>query len=120
MIYIARMSEEADLAATSSRDVSTTSVGLLLEGRHRSTDSDGQLVETSSGQHLLCVGVDFESVVGRKVQSRDFGNVLILALSLLFLQLERDTSNRSLLDSLHQIRGVTGNLQKHTDSKISH
>jgi hypothetical protein len=32
-------------------------------------------------------------------------NVLVLSLSLLLLQSERDTSDRSLLDTLHQVGG---------------
>lgn len=45
-----------------------------------------------------------------QVQGRDLWDVLVLSLSLLFLQLERDTSNWALLDSLHQVGGVTSNL----------
>jgi hypothetical protein len=45
-----------------------------------------------------------------EVESRDLGNVLILALSLFFLQLEGNTTDRSPLDTLHQMCGVSGNL----------
>ena len=46
----------------------------------------------------------------RQVQSRDFWDVLVLSFSFFFLQFERDTSNWTLLDSLHQMGGVTSNL----------
>lgn len=46
----------------------------------------------------------------RKIQSGNLWNVLVLSLTLLLLKLERDTSNWTLLNSLHQVGGVTGNL----------
>lgn len=56
--------------------------------------------------------VDFQlAVVGvRQVQSRNFGDVLVLSFSFFFLQLERDASDGTLLNSLHQVGGVTGDL----------
>jgi hypothetical protein len=45
-----------------------------------------------------------------KVESRDLRNVLILALTLLLLQLEGDTADGTTLDTLHQVGGVAGNL----------
>jgi hypothetical protein len=45
-----------------------------------------------------------------EVQGRDLGDVLILALTLLFLELEGDTANGTTLDALHQVGGVTSNL----------
>jgi hypothetical protein len=45
-----------------------------------------------------------------EVESRDLRNVLILALTLLFLQLEGNTTDGSSLDTLHQMCGVSGNL----------
>lgn len=45
-----------------------------------------------------------------QVQSRNLWDVLVLSLSLFLLQLERDTSDWTLLNSLHQVGGVTSNL----------
>lgn len=45
-----------------------------------------------------------------EVERRDFRNILILALTLFFLELERDTANGSTLDTLHQVGSVTGDL----------
>lgn len=59
------------------------------------------------------LGVDLELTgfgVLSKVQSRDLGNVLILALTLLLLKLEGDTTNRTTLNTLHQMGGISGNL----------
>lgn len=46
----------------------------------------------------------------RQVQSRDIWDVLVLSFSFFFLQLERDTSNWTLLDSSHQVSSVTSDL----------
>jgi hypothetical protein len=62
-------------------------------------------------EEVLGLGVDVElTVVGvlGEVQSRDLGNVLILALSLLLLELEGDTTDGTTLDTLHQVGGVAG------------
>ena len=48
-----------------------------------------------------------KSIIERKGDKR---NVVVLSLSLLFLQLEGDTSDGSSLNSLHQVRGETSNL----------
>jgi hypothetical protein len=50
------------------------------------------------------------SFILREVEGRNFGDVLILSLTLLFLKLEGDTTDRTPLDTLHQMCGVTGNL----------
>lgn len=64
-------------------------------------------------EEVLGLGVDLElAALGLGVvESRDLGNVLILALTLLFLELEGDTTDGSTLDTLHQVGGVTGNLR---------
>jgi hypothetical protein len=46
-----------------------------------------------------------------EVESRDLGNVLVLALTLLLLELEGDTADGTTLDALHQVSGVAGNLR---------
>jgi hypothetical protein len=64
-------------------------------------------------KEVLGLGVDVElarlGVLG-EVQSGDLRNVLILALTLLLLKLEGDTADRSTLDTLHKMSGVTSNL----------
>ena len=59
----------------------------------------------------LLVHIELSALaVLRKVERRHLGHVLILPLTLLFLQLERDTADRALLDALHQVGGVAGDL----------
>lgn len=64
-------------------------------------------------EEVLGVLVDVEharlGVLG-EVEGRDLGDVLVLALALLFLELERDTADGTTLDTLHQVSGVTGDL----------
>ena len=65
-------------------------------------------------QQLLSVGVDIESsilAVDGVVESGDLGDVLILALTLLFLKLEGDTADGPTADTLHQVRSVSSNLK---------
>lgn len=63
-------------------------------------------------EEILSIVIDIElSTLGLgEVESRDLRNVLILALSLLFLQLEGNTADWSPLDTLHQMCGVTSDL----------
>jgi hypothetical protein len=57
----------------------------------------------------LGVWVDFEGVpLG--VECGDFGDVLILALTLLLLKFEGDTVYRTLLNTLHQVGGEASDL----------
>ena len=64
-------------------------------------------------EEVLGLLVDIEStrlgVLG-EVESGDLGDVLVLALTLLFLELERDAADGTTLDALHQVGGVTGDL----------
>jgi hypothetical protein len=64
-------------------------------------------------EQVLGLLVDVEStrlaVLG-EVEGRDLGNVLILALTLLFLKLEGDTTDGTTLDALHQMCGISGDL----------
>jgi hypothetical protein len=68
-------------------------------------------------EQVLGLLVDVEStrlaVLG-EVEGGDLGDVLILALTLLFLELERDTADGTTLDTLHQMGGVSGNLVPET------
>lgn len=59
----------------------------------------------------LSVDVELAGLVLSVVKGGDLRNILILALSLLFLKLERDTADGTSLDTLHQMRRVTGNLR---------
>lgn len=84
---------------------------LLLLGDRDNVDRDR--IEAHALQEVLGVRVDVQlaalGVLG-EVQSRDFGDVLILALTLFFLELEGDASDGSTLDTLHQVRGVACDL----------
>ncbi len=65
-------------------------------------------------EQIFCLGVDVELTAFRlgEVEGGDLGDVLILALTLLFLELERDTTDGSTLNSLHQVGGVASNLDE--------
>ena len=58
---------------------------------------------------LLCVRVDLERS-HRWVKRRHLGHVLVLTLTLLLLELERDAANRAALDTPHKMGRETGNL----------
>merc|ERR1719209_1127826 len=59
-------------------------------------------------QHLLGLGVHFDSL--RLLQSRSFRDIVIPSLSLLFLELDGDSSDSRALQSLHQVSDETSNL----------
>jgi hypothetical protein len=70
-------------------------------------------------EEILGVGINVELAglgLG-DIESGDLRNVLILALTLLLLKLEGDTADGTTLDALHQVGGVTsdleGNLNQH-------
>jgi len=58
-------------------------------------------------EEVLGVGVDLD---GRDVDGRGLGDVVVAALALLLLELERDATDGATLDAAHQVGGVTGNL----------
>lgn len=64
-------------------------------------------------EQVLGLGVDIQlarlGVLG-EVEGGDLGDVLILTLTLLLLKLEGDTTDGTLLNTLHQVGGVAGNL----------
>ena len=73
---------------------------------------DLEVVEAHVLEQGLGVGVDVELAglgLG-DIQSRDLGDVLVLALTLLLLELEGDTADGATLDTLHQVGGVTSDL----------
>jgi hypothetical protein len=73
-----------------------------------------QRTYTEALEKVLGLGIDLEgSTLGLgDVESRDFGDVLVLSLSLLFLELEGDTTDGTTLNALHQVSSVTGNLSQ--------
>ena len=65
-------------------------------------------------EEVLGVGVNVELTglgLG-DVESGDLRNVLILALTLLLLELEGDTADGTTLDALHQVGSVTSDLEE--------
>jgi hypothetical protein len=66
---------------------------------------------TKALEELLCLVVHLQSIlVLSEVEGRNFGDVLILSLTLLFLELEGDTTDGTTLNTLHQMCCVAGNL----------
>lgn len=87
--------------------------GLLLLLLGDGSDGGWDGVEAQVLQQLLSVWVDIKSsvlAVDGVVKSGDLRNVLILALTLLLLKLEGDTTDGPTADTLHQVGGVSGNL----------
>jgi len=98
-------------SSVGTEDTTTTSLlwRLLCDGH----DVDGDRVEAHALEQVLGVGVDIELAglgVLCEIKGGDFGDVLILSLTLFFLQLERDTAHRTALNALHQVGSVAGNL----------
>ena len=62
-------------------------------------------------EEVLSLGIDLELAGLGEVERGNLGDVLILALTLLLLQLEGDAADGAALDALHQVGGVAGNLQ---------
>lgn len=84
---------------------------------------DGDRVEAHALEQVLGIGINVQlaalGVLG-EVQGGDLGHVLILAFTLFFLQLEGDTADRSSLNTLHQMGGVTGDLEAEYVSLCCH
>ncbi len=57
----------------------------------------------------LSVGINLKTG-DTGVKRGDLGDIVVLPLTLLLLQLEGDTTDRSLLDTLHQVGRETSNL----------
>lgn len=62
-------------------------------------------------EQVLGLGVDLELAGLGEVEGGNLGDVLILALTLLLLELEGDTADGTTLNALHQVGGVAGDLQ---------
>jgi hypothetical protein len=74
---------------------------------------EGDKTYAKALEEILCLGVDIKlstlGVLG-EVEGRNLGHVLILSLSLFFLELEGDTTDGTTLNTLHQMCSVTCNL----------
>jgi hypothetical protein len=73
-------------------------------------DVDGDGVEAKVLEQVLGLGVNLELASLGEVEGGNLGDVLILALTLLFLELEGDTADGATLNALHQVGCVAGNL----------
>jgi hypothetical protein len=67
---------------------------------------------TEALEEVLGLNIDIElsTLVLGNIEGRDFGDVLILSFSLFFLELEGDTTDRTALNTLHQMGSVAGDL----------
>ena len=61
-------------------------------------------------EQVLGLGIDLELAGLGEVEGGDLGDVLVLALALLLLQLEGDAADGAALNALHQVGGVAGDL----------
>merc|ERR1711893_93492 len=68
---------------------------------------DGDAAKVHHLQHLLGLGINLNDVL---FQSRNIRNVVVPPLSLLFLQLDGDTTDSAALQTLHQMGDETSNL----------
>lgn len=66
--------------------------------------------ESQSLQHVSCVSVDVDSFL---FQCRNFWDEVQSTFTLLLLELQRDTTDRGLCDTAHQVCRVSGNLVSH-------
>jgi len=96
------------VAARAVAESSLATLGSLSLGDGDDVDGDG--VEAKVLEQVLGLVVDIQLASLGEVESRDLGDELILALTLLFLKLEGDTADGSSLNTLHQVGGVAGNL----------
>lgn len=105
-----RLSRALNLAGTEA--AGALGVLLLADG----DNVDLEVVEAKGLEQVLGVGVDIELAglgLG-DIESGDLGDVLVLALTLLLLELEGDTADGATLDTLHQVGGVTSDLCRET------
>lgn len=64
---------------------------------------------TNLNLSYLCISIDVETSLAH-IQGRELWNIVVLAFSLLFLQLVGDTANRTLLNTAHQVSGKARDL----------
>lgn len=80
--------------------------------RARGSDNDSRDRVVAKGfKHILGVLINVNLVL---LELRDFRNVLILALTLFFLKLEGNTTDRTALDTFHKMSRVSSNLVAET------
>jgi hypothetical protein len=67
---------------------------------------------TKALEEIFCLSINIQSsaLSLREIEGRNFRDVLILSLSLFFLELEGDTTDGTPLNALHQMSCVTSNL----------
>lgn len=97
---------------TTRRPVAEAAAAVERLGLGDGDDVGGDGLEAEVLEQVLGLLVDVELAglgLG-KVERRDLGHVLVLALTLLLLELEGDTSYGPALDALHEMGGVAGNL----------
>ncbi len=82
-------------------------VELLVQGVQRDNLHAGEISETNRLQHLLGIRINLKSV---HFNGRNIGDVVVLPLTLFLLELEGDTADGTLLNSLHQMGGEPSNL----------
>jgi hypothetical protein len=58
-----------------------------------------------NGNRYLGIRVNDKTARCSHIEGRDFWNVVILPLALLFLELERNAANGATLNALHQVGG---------------
>lgn len=103
-VFCRARAEEQARSPGRARDVAAVSPGAALGGGNDGDDDvDGNGVEVERAEELLGVRVDLEARRGR-VERGHLGDVVVLALALLFLQLEGDAAHGPLLDALHEMR----------------
>lgn len=112
-----------NLAATGARDMAALALRQRVS-RHWGSHKQGQVVEAKALDHLLCVRVDLKRS-HRWVKRRHLGHVLVLTLTLLLLELERDATNRAALDTPHKMGRETSDLvakalRRHNGHLVDH
>lgn len=96
------------VAARAVAESSLATLGSLSLGDGDDVDGDG--LEAKVLEQVLGLVVDIQLASLGEVESGNLGDELVLALTLLLLKLEGDTTDGSTLNTLHQVGGVTGNL----------
>lgn len=83
----------------------------LLNLRNRN-NIDLHVLEAQALQEILGLGINVQlaALELADVEGGDLGDVLVLALTLLLLELEGDTADGATLDAAHQVGGVAGDL----------
>lgn len=105
---MSRRSYTIGLTAAGTRDVTALALGHLRES-DRGSDGDREVVEAEAAHQLVRVRVNLQGS-DRRVEGGHLGHVLVLALTLLLLELERDAAHGAALNPLHQVGREAGDL----------